>query len=254
MIAYIIGIQFNKIMLNFSTISQIRVAKEKTWNKKVFLTFDVDWAHDEVIEDTLSLLSNTDISSTWFITHRSNSTMGLQDNKNIESAIHPNFNFLLDGAPKENNLSATQVVEHMMEIVPDAKSSRSHSLTQNERLVDLLYASGITHLSNLFIPHNQKNIIFPFQLWDGVTVVPHCWQDNVSLKMRNPFPSVEILKNQFICLLFHPIHVFLNSESQTRYEKTRELHQRPRELIKHRFKGYGVRNCLKELIRRREVN
>lgn len=47
---------------------------------------------------------------------------------------------------------------------------------------------------------------------------------------------------------FHPIHIFLNTESLDRYERTRPYHQNPSELIKHRYKGYGTRNRLIELL------
>ena len=47
---------------------------------------------------------------------------------------------------------------------------------------------------------------------------------------------------------FHPIHVFLNTESLERYERTRALHHNPKELIKHRYEGYGTRNRLIELL------
>lgn len=47
---------------------------------------------------------------------------------------------------------------------------------------------------------------------------------------------------------FHPIHVFLNTESLDRYERTRPLHQNPKELIKHRYQGDGTRSRLIELL------
>jgi len=47
---------------------------------------------------------------------------------------------------------------------------------------------------------------------------------------------------------FHPIHVFLNTELLDRYDRTRHLHQKPGELIKHRFDGEGIRIRLLELL------
>ena len=47
---------------------------------------------------------------------------------------------------------------------------------------------------------------------------------------------------------FHPIHIFLNTESLERYERTRPIHHNPKELIKHRYSGYGARNQLIELL------
>jgi hypothetical protein len=37
-------------------------------------------------------------------------------------------------------------------------------------------------------------------------------------------------------------------ESLNRYERTRPLHQKPKELIKQRYEGYGTRNRLIELL------
>ena len=39
----------------FSNISQIDPIKKETWQKN-FLTFDMDWAHDEVMIDTFEIL------------------------------------------------------------------------------------------------------------------------------------------------------------------------------------------------------
>ena len=47
---------------------------------------------------------------------------------------------------------------------------------------------------------------------------------------------------------FHPIHVFLNTESLNRYERARPFFQNPKELIKHRYEGYGTRNRFIELL------
>ncbi len=48
---------------------------------------------------------------------------------------------------------------------------------------------------------------------------------------------------------FHPIHVFLNTETLECYERTQTSHHSPNELIKHRCQGYGTRSRLIELLR-----
>ena len=50
------------------------------------------------------------------------------------------------------------------------------------------------------------------------------------------------------CFDFHPIHVFLNTENLNRYERTRPIHQNPKELIKYRYQGYGTRSRSMELL------
>jgi hypothetical protein len=133
-------------------------------------------------------------------------------------------------------------------MIPNAKSVRSHSLTQSERLVDQFRNAGLTHISNLFIPYGSGIEAKPFCVWDQMVMVPHSWQDNVALKMDIGFPDQADFMSGLQVLDFHPIHVFLNSESMDRYERTRPFHQDPNELVKHRFKGYGTRNRLLELL------
>lgn len=48
---------------------------------------------------------------------------------------------------------------------------------------------------------------------------------------------------------FHPIHVFLNTDRQIRYESARPLFQLPDSLIEHRLsEGRGTRDVLLSLL------
>ena len=47
---------------------------------------------------------------------------------------------------------------------------------------------------------------------------------------------------------FHPIHIFLNTECISRYERTRKIHQYASTLLHQRYQGYGARNMLKEIL------
>lgn len=229
----------------FSVLSKINPDNEESWKGKVFLTFDIDWAHDDILEDSLNLLQNTQVSATWFATHGTPLLANLQQNNRFEVGIHPNFNPLLDGSL---NISSYEVITNCMSIVPEAKSVRSHSLVQSERLIDQFKLCGLTHISNLFVPYGSGIQAKPFRVWDQMIMVPHSWQDNVALKMKMGFPRQADFFSGLQVLDFHPIHVYLNSENLDRYERTRPLHQNPKELIKHRFEGYGTRNRLLELL------
>ena len=90
----------------------------------------------------------------------------------------------------------------------DSKSVRSHSLFQSERLVDDFYNCGLSHISNCFIPHGTGINVQPFSLWNGMIMVPHCWQDNVALKMNLSFPENGDYEDSYQMFNFHPIHVF----------------------------------------------
>ena len=237
---------------DFGLIGEVNVNDEGSWRGRPFLTFDIDWAHDQIVEDTINLVESFGVSATWFVTHKSRQIDRLRTNSLFQLGLHPNFNPLLDGGQKSHG-NAAEILASLCEIVPDAKVLRSHSLTQSERLVDLFLAHGVTHMSNTFIPISQNNHITPWCLWGSLTVVPHCWQDNVSLKMELPFPGkIESLRH-LVVYDFHPIQVFLNTEHLDRYEGTRHLHQRPDELIKHRFEGSGARTRLLELLAREKT-
>lgn len=90
--------------------------------------------------------------------------------------------------------------------------------------------------------------VAPFSLWSGAIIVPHRFQDNASIRLSEDLPDQNCLRSGFHVFDFHPIHVFLNTESLDRYERTRSLHHNPKELIKYRYEGYGTRSRLIELL------
>jgi hypothetical protein len=241
-------------MNQFSTISAIAINRETSWNKKHFLTLDIDWANDIVLNDTIDLVESFDVAATWFVTHQTPVLERLRKNSKFEIGIHPNFNFLLDGMYNAGQ-SAIEVVQRLMVIVPQAKTVRSHSMTQSTGLLNVFKDVGLTHDANHFVPHHSSITLKPWSLWNGLCRVPYSWEDDVHIiyeaggtEQQNPR---DIALSESVGLKvfdFHPIHVFLNTESLDRYERTRPLHQNPNELIKHRYDGYGTRSRLIELL------
>ena len=234
-------------MASFSKISSIVPNDLESWQKKIFLTFDLDWAHEEVISDTIDLIDQSGISSTWFVTHKSSEIERLNRKADVELGIHPNFS-VSSRESHDNFAKPYEVLSNLLNIVPNAKSVRSHSLFHSERLVDDFNEFGLSHISNCFIPFGSGLDIRPFSIWEDMVMVPHCWQDNVALRMNLPFPNKsELLKSHFV-FNFHPIHIFLNTEKIERYESTRPFHQNPDKLISRRFNGVGTRTLLIDLI------
>lgn len=228
---------------HFSSLEKVDVGNLATWQDRVFLTFDIDWANDLVLADTIELVEKAAVPATWFVTHPTPLISRLRSNPNFTLGIHPNFNDLLSGEPRGGDSSAKNVLRNLLELIPEAKVVRSHSLVQSERLVDLFSDSGITHVSNFFVPEDagpQR----PWRLWGGVTCTPHVWQDNVSMRL-NGFVRPPVGGNGLQIYDFHPIHVFLNTENLDRYECARPYFQRPDVLIEHRLKGrQGTRDVL----------
>lgn len=232
-------------MMKFKTISSIDVDDDVSWKDVVFLTLDIDWAHDGVLCDSIDLIECAGVQSTWFVTHDTPLLQRLRANSKFELGVHPNFNFLLQG----DGGSSREVIANVKNIVPEAKSVRSHSMTQSSNLLDLFKEAGLTHDANHFIPSQAGLELKPWRLWNGLLRVPYGWEDDIycMYELKNDM-SFFVKLSGLKVFDFHPIHVFLNTESLDRYERTRPLHNNPQELIKHRYDGYGTRSRLLDLL------
>lgn len=233
---------------DFAIISKIEVKKETTWKPKVFLTFDIDWAHDEVLLDTIELVEKAGVAATWFVTHETPLLARLRSNPQFELGIHPNFNALLNGQPTQGK-TAKEVIERLLEIVPEAISVRSHCMTQSTPLLQLFTDYQLTHDCNHFIPEQANIPMKPWRLWTGLTKVPYFWEDDVACLYETNTPLDQLTQQKSLKVFdFHPIHVFLNTEKLARYEQTRTIHQRPEALREKRYTGEGARTLLTQLI------
>jgi hypothetical protein len=242
-------------MYEFSTISTVKVSDEASWDNQLFLTFDIDWANDEVLNDAIDLVDQAGVAATWFVTNKTPVLERLRENKKFELGIHPNFNFLLQGK-HDVGQTAKDVVQRCLKIVPGAKTVRSHSMTQSSGLIEIFKQCGLTHDVNHFVPQHTGIELKPWLIWNNLVRIPYSWEDDVhilygsiGIPQKSPYDiATDTIGRGLKVFDFHPIHVFLNTESLDRYEQTRPLHQNPKELIKHRYQGYGTRSRLIELL------
>src|SRR5262245_62540034 len=106
-------------------------ARESTWQGKVFLVVDLDWATDEVLHHAISLLETYKVKCTLFATHDSEGVSGLKNHENFEIGIHPNYNDLLS---RTAAIDSASILAFLHAKFPSARSIRSHSLLQSSRL------------------------------------------------------------------------------------------------------------------------
>ncbi len=232
----------------FEKISSIVVNDESTWKDKVFLTFDIDWANDDIIATAIDLVEQAGVAATWFVTHDTPLLKRLRSNSKFELGIHPNFNFLLHGDPR-NGRTAVEVIDRLMSLVPEAKAVRSHCLTQGSLLLDMFKSVGLMYDCNDFISAHTKIELKPWLLWNGMVRAPHFWEDDVGC-LYGSHESIDDLVQRVGLKIFdfHPIHVFLNTEHLDRYERTRAFHNKPDELVSYQFSGVGTRSRLLDLL------
>lgn len=229
---------------NYRLLSQIRLDDENSWDESVFITIDVDWAVDGVIEDTASILEQGGVSATWFFTHKSRLIDQLVS-AGHEVGIHPNFNPLLTG---EATRTAQQILEDCMSWCPNATSVRSHSLVSGAPISELMRELGISITSNVNIPSTANMVVRPWLTSATLIEAPYSWADEHSWNGSHQSHPEAWLTNQGLLVAdFHPIHIFLNTNSSDLYERTRFIHRDSAALARERFVGLGVRSFFKQM-------
>lgn len=217
---------------------------------KVFLTFDIDWASDEVLEFCINLLKKHNISATYFVTHETPLLQTMIESPEIELGIHPNFNFLLNGDFRYGK-NFLEVIDYYLEIVPEAVSVRSHSLVQGSPILEAFSDRNLKYDLNLLIPSSSNIQLKPFKGWQNdFTRLPFFWEDDTHLLYNDPNEVNLYLDRPGLKIFnFHPIHVFLNTENLARYNDSR-AHLNDFNLLEGFVNNstFGTRDFLENLI------
>lgn len=228
-------------MSDFGLISEISTEVKDSWFNRTFITIDVDWACDGVLADCIDLLSKSNIKATWFLTHETELIAEIEKNKNFEIGIHPNFNPLLHGDFR-NGKNIHEVIERMMQIAPNSRSVRSHSMTQSSGILAAFRSFGLEYDCNHFIPFESGIELRPWRHWTGMQKIPYGWEDDVSLMEHSTFQAKDTLSVCGIKVLdFHPIHLYLNTDDLSLYESARPVLNDCFELSKIKNANFGVR-------------
>ena len=230
-------------------ISEIDVDK-LGWDKSVYLTFDIDWASDFVVADTLELLSKFNLSATFFATHDTPILNEIRANPRYELGIHPNFNDLILRTENQDIKSAREKIDELKQIVPEALSIRSHSTTNSSKLLEIFQEFDIQFDCNYVIPYHVVDKIVPWRLWNNMTRVPYYYADDLSLAYNLIEESMpKICNREGIKVFdFHPVHIYLNTDSLATYEKTRDIHRNEKLLLQNRIAKRGTRDKFLELL------
>jgi hypothetical protein len=209
------------------------------------ITFDIDWAPDEFIEDTLSLLDAAGVKGTFFATH---ATPLLKNIKGHEVGIHPNF---LNSTVKNYNIE----LDKLMGLYPRAKGVRCHSYYENYYLLDMYKSYGLIYDSSLLTFGCKE--VQPFKHWDGLVRIPVFWEDMVNCRFNGGWDTRTLPTNDNLLYVFdfHPTSVFLNIESVDRWEAAKKHYypkpdiKKLREFTNPESSGAGSRVFLKKLLK-----
>lgn len=238
----------------FLKIKDIDISKQESWHNKIFLTFDIDWCSDEVLSYTLDILEKYDIKATFFVTHNTKLLYRMKNNSNIELGIHPNFNYLLDGDFRYGK-NIDEVIKYYLKFVPDSISVRSHSLTQSTNIIGKFNDNKLINHCGTHIPYTSNINIKPYKLWNKIVEIPFFWEDDIHCLYNWDFDILQTLNYKSLKVYnFHPIHIFLNSNTLDNYEKSRDIfYNYPKLLSMKNVKNYGVENYLIDLIKKVQI-
>lgn len=209
-------------------------------------TSDIDWAPEAVIADTIELFNTYNVKCTLFCTHHSAVIDSIKHDENFELGIHPNFLPVMT----QQKGTINEAIEKVLEIVPDAKGVRSHSLVQSTPLFETFKNYGLQYEANTNLPY--KNDIEPYKLWNGLVKVMHNFEDDVHFMYKHSFNDTRIntYENKLNVFSMHPIHIYLNTDTEQTYNNARMHYQNAGELIKLRnTKTWGTRDMLIGLLK-----
>lgn len=235
--------------LRFGFVEEIDPDNSQTWEGKVFLTLDIDWASEAEIEDTLNLLLYYQACATIHLTHHSAVLAQYYDHPLFRMGIHPNFEPLLDGDERYGD-SPEKVFDYFLNLYPDAKVFRCHSLLYSSRLKGVAVQKGLRVDQNVFVPWWANIELVPwFEESGKIVVVPFSFADDAWLanKEENRFDLEKYIERVPLKVFnFHPVHIAHNFRS---FEEYQDFKRKKIEGFFPSGRG-GVRDILVEILER----
>jgi hypothetical protein len=202
------------------------------------ITFDIDWAPDEVVDYCVQKIIRAGVKATLFCTDYERDRTGRSSNlaerykehaAQLEFALHPNFVF--DEMP-------VSVFDRLLRLYPNAKGFRSHNALTGGVVLFAAVQKGLRYDSNYFILDRSTTCL----LWDfnfvDMVQIPVSFIDHGYSTLRCPIYDVHRLGflagTGLKVLDFHPSAIYLNLDRIERYVGAKDDYHDPEKLWKHR--------------------
>jgi hypothetical protein len=199
------------------------------FENEIYITIDADWAGDDVLGHSVRILEETEAAATFFLTNATPALNQIRECPRFEVGIHPNFNALLADNREGRKGGVGSIVDELLDLVPQARSMRSHSLTQSSVLDELLPERGIDYDCSPFIPFGSGIERKPWRHRTGLVKVPFMWSDYMHCAYGWKWSVREFLRVPGLKVFaFHPIHIVLNTSSLDEYERDKRNETSPR--------------------------
>jgi len=205
---------------------------------EICVTLDVDWACDEIIEYSINLLKEYKVKATIFATHESELLRSLKQ-ETFEIGIHPNF---LESADHE------KTVDNLLQIYPNAVGVRCHGCFQSTSVFRLFISRELKYDCSTYVPLVEN--LRPWIRLKELVCIPFYWCDDTLFYSGLPFDlsQLHVSKNGLKVYLFHPIHIFTNTQSEEHYRRFKPFYHEPNKLIGSRGKNEGTTTMFIQLL------
>ncbi|MEL6352000.1 MAG: hypothetical protein AAFR58_09555 [Cyanobacteria bacterium J06627_28] len=195
---------------------------------ELLLTLDTDWAPDFAIDFVADYLVAHQVKATWFVTHASPAIERLRQYSELfELGIHPNF---LTNSSHGSTPEA--ILQRCMELVPEAKSMRTHALVQSTPLLNMVMEkTPIVSDVSLLLPKAPGLQPVSYPCGRGLLRIPYFWEDDIEMEYEQPSWQLAPLLDEDLdkgakglkIFDFHPIHIYLNSADMKPYQAMKRL-------------------------------
>ncbi len=192
--------------------------------RDLVLTVDVDWAPVHVIQPLVEHLVDQRVKATWFITDDSDSLALLREHQDLfELGIHPNF---LPGS--SHGSDPEEILDHVLQLVPDAVSVRTHASVYSGRIIELLFSRPRIRFDVTTLLPGMRNVE-PVEHWLAgrrLWRIPYIWADDHTMEMPEPRWTLDpVLALEGLKVVsVHPVHVYINTRSAQDYKAFKDAH------------------------------
>ncbi len=201
------------------------MSKDDIFNSFV-LTLDIDWAPDCAINMVSDMLIKKSLKATWFVTHDSPAIRRLFEYSELfDFGLHPNF---LPGSTQGRD--EREIISFLRTILPESKIMRTHALVQSSLLLNMAVDDfGVETDVSLFLPETpniRPHFIYFGHSQKSLLRIPYFWEDDT--EMYNPFKSWDFSSSKYHVeglkvFDFHPMYIYLNSNSMHQYKELKKL-------------------------------
>lgn len=223
---------------------------------RVFVTIDLDWASEVVIEETMNWFSQFNIPVTVFATHDSRAIVERMDR--IEVGLHPYF------SPNSSQGSnSEEVIENLSQISTNIPVYRSHRFLDSNQIREHMAKMGMKASSNVC---TDLDPVAPFKHRSKMLEIPITFEDGNFLEREYSLESCNdivqlISKCDIFVLAIHPMHFVLNTPNYQWMRDIKDSTTRIRwnkmtcdEVTELRYSGRGIASFVKELLTKTQEN